>query len=327
MTDEGASAQPPTSPSEMDGLCAELERNIRSISTTDDSDKIIREAKQSDNAATQLFEVYSSLVKAQKEALEKQVAANDTQEIVLNPLQGGTEAPELTDLDDIDISSGMPMFLYQGSGKQVAGWKALKRNIFWIRLAAAFCCLLSFSLVSGVPFIDSVQVPAYALLEDSCDDLIQEGQFEFDTYHFVLTMGVISFAYSMVFCAYYLLPVDNQERKYFPGTRFTRPVVLCPFQSGTSSRYLEALADFLLFVLCLGAVIGAAAQLDNAVAFENAESVEHISECVHGACDAGGCMNDEGECEVCENDYDFCADGSCPNPEGVCENECDESER
>lgn len=323
MPEDGA----PPQPSQLDGLCAELEQSIRSIATAEESDKIINDAKQSNSVATQLFKGYNSLVKAQKESLERQVEASDTHEVVLNPMQGDTDAPEMTELDDIDISSGMPMFLYQGSGRQVAGWNALKRNIFWIRLAAALCCLLSFSIVSGVPFIDSVEVPAYALLEESCDDLIQEGQFEYDTYHFVLSMGVISFTYSLVFCLYYLLPVDSQEKKYFPGTRFTPPVVLCPFQSGASSRYLEVLADFLLVVLCLGAAIGAAAQLDTAVAFENAESTEYVSECIFGVCDSGACVKDNGECEACDDGVDLCADGSCPNPDGVCENECDESER
>jgi hypothetical protein len=318
--------------SEIVGLCAELERNIRNVSSTQDKDDIIKKAKENTDVATSLFTAYTLLVAAEKKNLEKQLDEKDTEEIVLNTLQGkGTameEAPEMSGLDDIDLAGGMPTFLYQGTGSQIGGMNAFKRNIFWIRLLAALCCFISFSIIADVPMINDAQVSAQSLVEDYCDESVHDGEFQYHSFHFVLSMAIISFIYSLFFCIYYLIPIDSQERKYIPGNRFFNGIVLFPFQHGVSSRWLEVFADCVLLVLCISAAISAAAKMEEPVLFENNETMEHITECVYGSCGTGACQNEEGECEVCqEDDVTPCNDGSCPNPEGICDNDCDDANR
>lgn len=46
-------------------------------------------------------------------------------------------------------------------------------------------------------------------------------------YAYVLAVGVMVFVHSVVVALYYLLPVDNQGRKYIPGLEDSRLLLCC----------------------------------------------------------------------------------------------------
>ena len=318
-------------------LCSQIEQAIQSLKGKEDGQRIITSINEKNvldesTYATRLFESYSAIVSAQPKEASKQ-----SEKAVGTGSSGSSSPPspspsskgeEMTDLDDIEFMREVPDYLYQGTGKQIAGWDALKRNIFWIRLAMMFFCVISFSVMDSLPYIRFSKVTSEMLLSD-CREQSQYGEFSYRSYRFVSSAAFWTWLYALIFCLYYLIPVDAQERKYIPSS----PLYLLPlrwekrvlFSRKASSRYLEVFLDAFLLVLCLSAAISAAVSIDHSEAFHS-EAV-WTRECVYGACDAaiGGCMNEYSYCEGCDGVH--CSDGSCANPEGVCEGECVEALR
>ena len=308
-------------------LCKQIEAGIRSLKGRDDSDRIISRIKGGDvldesGYALKLFECYSTIVSTQTKELTQTKVSQRTEVINFDDSSNGDE---MTDLDDIQLIQEVPEYLYQGTGKQIAGWDAFRRNIFWIRFAIMACCLISFSVMESLPHIDYGGATSDMLLSRECEISSHEGDFSYSYYKFASVMGIVTWLYSFFFCLYYLLPVDSLERKYLP----IYTIKLSPFrwekrniglfERKTSSRYVEVFFDALLLIMCLFAAIAAAVAIDDPDSFYALNIWS--TECVYGVCEVGGCMNENKECEGC--DGNICDDGTCANPDGVCENICE----
>lgn len=314
-------------------LCSQLEQAIQSLQGREDGQRTIEDINKShvysvDSYAITLFESYAAMVSAQTKELNQVKASVTGQKVNVISSSGDDEI--MTDMDDIEFMRDVPHYLYQGTGKQIAGWDALKRNIFWIRLTMMFFCFISFSVMESLPYLNYDIVSSNELLSAECGMKSQYGEFSYTSYQFVSGISIVTSLYSLFFCFYYLIPVDAQERKYIPAS----PLYLLPlrwekrvlFEQKASSRYLEVFMDFLLLVLCLWAAIAAAVSIDHSEAFHSPDDI-WTSVCPYGDCLAveGTCLNEYSRCEYCD---DFrCADGRCANAEGRCEYECDDAVR
>jgi hypothetical protein len=80
-------------------------------------------------------------------------------------------------------------------------------------LPASPCLSLPLSL-----FVSSLSL---ALSQGDCpykdESEYREGSFDFLPYQYIIGLGVVTFLYSSLFALYYLLPVDENSRKYVPG--------------------------------------------------------------------------------------------------------------
>jgi hypothetical protein len=314
-------------------LFRQIEAGIQSLKSKEDGQRIIAHINENNVLdehayATKLFESYAAIVSTQTKELNQTKVSGSSGQTVIS--FDDSSSGEMTDLDDIEFMREVPDYLYQGTGKQIAGWDALKRNIFWVRLAIMFFCLISYSVMESLPHVNhSDVVSSNLLLSDECRRNSYYGEFSYGSYKLAGIMGIVTWLYSLFFCLYYFIPADAQERKYIPAS----PLSVLPlrwekrvlFGRKASSRYLEVFLDGLLLVLCLSAAISAAVSIDHSESFT--PRIENLwsQECAYGVCEVGGCMNDEYACEDC--DGNLCPDGSCPNPEGWCENTCDDVTR
>jgi hypothetical protein len=55
--------------------------------------------------------------------------------------------------DTVSLTGDIPFFLYSGSSKQIIGWEALNRNVFYSRAATAAFSFIAFVIMSCVPHI------------------------------------------------------------------------------------------------------------------------------------------------------------------------------
>jgi hypothetical protein len=278
--------------------------------------------------ATKLFEAYAAIVFSQTQEMNRlKVSGVSGQGVIsFEDDSAKNDDGQLTDLDDVEFMQEVPGYLYQGTARQIAGWDALHRNIFWVRVAMMVCCLISFSVMVSIPHIYQGKVSSNNLISGPCQMNKQNGEFSYVPYEVVAKAGIFTFIYSFIFLLYYLIPADAEDRKYIPAPPLFFPLrwgkkVL--FDHKASSRYVEVFIDALLFVVCLSAAVVSFATIDYSVLFHSQWSTY----CVYGDCYTGGCMSDEYECTGCNNGGITCSDGTCPNTDGWCEHDCSDEIR
>jgi len=310
-------------------LRKKIEQSILQLKSKEDGKRLVTriQEKCADDEhahAMKLFESYEAIVSTHMQEVRKKKKASKAGEQVVIDFQDSSSDDQGTDLDDVHFMQEVPLYLYQGTARQIAGWDALSRNIFWVRVAMIVCSLLSFAVMKSLPYINQGMVSSVTLLSSYCSQHSQYGEFSYSSYLFAARMGIFAWIYSIVFVTYYLIPADSQERKYIPAAPLYFPVrwgkrVL--FERKSSTRYLEVFFDALLFVFCLSAAIASSVNIERAVIFHSQWSTQ----CVYGKCAIGGCMDEAYACEGCDNLV--CSDGTCPNPDGWCEHDCDNAVR
>jgi hypothetical protein len=77
--------------------------------------------------------------------------------------------------------------------------------------------------MSAFLYISSPHPPSL-LRQNDCplknDAEFKAGTFDFLSYQYIIGLGVVTFLYSLFFAIFYLLPVDENSRKYIPGLRY-----------------------------------------------------------------------------------------------------------
>lgn len=73
--------------------------------------------------------------------------------------------------DTVNFADEVPPMLYEGHPDQISGPSAMKKNIFWMRVAVGVLSFISFVVMSCVPNIDRRTVSASTLFDVSflCD--------------------------------------------------------------------------------------------------------------------------------------------------------------
>jgi len=121
---------------------------------------------------------------------------------------------------------------------KLAGFEAIKANLFWLRVVAAMFSFISFIVMSFVPYVNQSQYyPSEGLdvslrhvfmhyfsfygcppsSQSQCTSNIDRGSFNMRPYQFVIGMGVLIYIHTLITSMYYLLPVDDDNQKYIPG--------------------------------------------------------------------------------------------------------------
>jgi hypothetical protein len=67
--------------------------------------------------------------------------------------------------DTMSLTGEIPFYLYSGSSKQIVGWEALNRNVFYSRAATAVFSFIAFVVMSCVPHIGRRYVDPNDFLE------------------------------------------------------------------------------------------------------------------------------------------------------------------
>lgn len=100
---------------------------------------------------------------------------------------------------------------------KLSGYAALKNNLFWLRALTCMFCFLSYVIMATVPNISfAYPYPSDAFLPN-CSEGDINGYFDYRAYQIVLAVAVIIYAHSLVFTIYYVLPMDEENRKFIPG--------------------------------------------------------------------------------------------------------------
>jgi hypothetical protein len=77
--------------------------------------------------------------------------------------------------DTVSLTGDIPFFLYSGSSKQIVGWEALHRNVFYSRASTAVFCFVGFVVMACVPDVGSRYIDPNTLLEvplESVHDIV-----------------------------------------------------------------------------------------------------------------------------------------------------------
>lgn len=106
-----------------------------------------------------------------------------------------------------------------GRGEVIlAGFDALKSNIFWLRVLAAMFSFISFVVMSQVPYVQRAHFAPGDHF--SCWNTNLSGSFNMRPYQLVVGAGVLIYIHTLITSMYYLLPVDDNNQKYVPGVLF-----------------------------------------------------------------------------------------------------------
>ena len=111
----------------------------------------------------------------------------------------------------------IPPFLYEGTGEQLSGIESTSKNIFWMRSASAIFSFLCFVVMGTVKNISYTSLRPNKILLENCPYIISKGDFYYDSYKLIIAVSCFIFIHSIIFLAYYLLPVDLNGQKYIPG--------------------------------------------------------------------------------------------------------------
>jgi len=141
-------------------LCDDIQQGIRKLNSTDlskaEADIVSINSNTGDvyERSVQLFSRYQQDVDGLATSLNNSSKTENIRD----------------DMSEIDFSSEVPLFLYEGTKDMITPKDALSRNIFWTRVLIAMFCLISMSCMASVPHINRVVVSAEHLIPVS--DLI-----------------------------------------------------------------------------------------------------------------------------------------------------------
>lgn len=102
------------------------------------------------------------------------------------------------------------------SKAKLAGYAATRAKIFWLRVIAGVFSLISFIVMTCVPEVGGTHYNPYFYCNGH---YLGGGHFDVRAYQFAIAAGVLIFVHTSVTCLYYLIPADNENRKYCPGKK------------------------------------------------------------------------------------------------------------
>mmetsp|Transcript_8052 Transcript_8052/g.13652 ORF Transcript_8052/g.13652 Transcript_8052/m.13652 type:complete len:405 (-) Transcript_8052:1963-3177(-) len=183
--------------------------------------------------------------------------------------------------DTVSLTGEIPFFLYSGSSRQIVGWEALNRNVFYSRASTAVCSFVAFVIMSCVPYVSWRSIDPNKFLEPNCGYKgYYEGEFSFVSFQYIIALCVIIFLHNALWILYYVLPVDTADRKYVPGMRsmfdsFLNPSDVTSYGQKLGdffhlySKSLEPILDGGFLMMITLASIIAAMNLEHGVIFYN----------------------------------------------------------
>eukprot|EP00596_Hydrurales_sp_CCMP1899_P006877 CAMPEP_0119035080 /NCGR_PEP_ID=MMETSP1177-20130426/2050_1 /TAXON_ID=2985 /ORGANISM="Ochromonas sp, Strain CCMP1899" /LENGTH=400 /DNA_ID=CAMNT_0006992977 /DNA_START=112 /DNA_END=1314 /DNA_ORIENTATION=+ len=189
-------------------LAEEIQEGIRSISDSpkDDLDTEIEDLRENSyhqrapeaEFAIGLFRKYTNMA----DSLKGQA-----------PKEGNNGFFHNTVLGEVPV----PTFIYEGTAEQLAGYAALGNNLFWLRVLTCLFCFLSYVIMATVPGIGKAKLhPTDAFLADCSSDALS-GVFDYRPYQLVIAVTALTYAYSLITTIFYVLPMDDDNRKFIPG--------------------------------------------------------------------------------------------------------------
>jgi hypothetical protein len=126
----------------------------------------------------------------------------------------------LDQIDRMGVLADLPSLYEVKEEKQLAGWTAMKSNVFWIRVISSLCSLICIILLASIDYLSYSDFnPSWEFLP-SCEAFQGHyftGSFPLWPYQLCLGVGVICYSYSAVIAVYYLLPLDDENKKTLPG--------------------------------------------------------------------------------------------------------------
>ena len=170
----------------------------------------------------------------------------------------------------------------EGTAEQLFGSDATKTNIFRLRALVCSLSLLGFSIISSVPLFHLAAPTAHNFFLPTCALFLTSisGHFDFTSYQAVVAAGVCLFVHSIVFCLYYVLPLDETGQKHIPGLE--RLFAPCKVEATTvhsassrvsifcaiNSKKFESIFDAMLLVLNLTSTISASINIERGSKFD-----------------------------------------------------------
>lgn len=112
----------------------------------------------------------------------------------------------------------LPDFVLEPQAEQLVGVAATKKNIFWLRSGTVLLSMISFSIFSSAPFIHFAHPTLNTMFLSSCVYAHQQigGSFDFTSFQCALAVAILIFIHSVLWVAYYVLPVDANGHKHVP---------------------------------------------------------------------------------------------------------------
>lgn len=112
----------------------------------------------------------------------------------------------------------LPDFVLEPQAEQLVGVGATRKNIFWLRAATVLLSMISFSIFSSAPFIHFAHPTLNTMFLSSCVYSQKEigGSFDFTSFQCALAVAILIFIHSVLWVAYYVLPVDANGHKHVP---------------------------------------------------------------------------------------------------------------
>eukprot|EP00605_Chrysophyceae_sp_TOSAG23-4_P001401 GSChrysophyteH1.ASY1.ANO1.1523.1 assembled CDS len=108
----------------------------------------------------------------------------------------------------------------EGTGEVLVGMEATKTNAFMMRSLIGLLSLVSFIVLCSSSAIHADLLPI-DLFHDDCPLMKNSdsftGEFNMTPYQWLIAIAWFVFMQSACFAGYYLLPVDDAQRKYIPG--------------------------------------------------------------------------------------------------------------
>jgi hypothetical protein len=185
-------------------------------------------------------------------------------------------------MDKMGFIGDLPVLYEFKEENELAGWAALKTNVFWVRVIVSLLSFLSFVVMSSVEYISYPYFNPSWTFEVDCElyrGRYFSGFFDFWPYQLVLALGVILYVYSSLVAIYYLLPVDEQRRKTIPGlTNCLGACIRDPYRAQETafrvrnllslfSKMLQLALDATLLLITLTAAVTASIYLEASVPF------------------------------------------------------------
>lgn len=174
--------------------------------------------------------------------------------------------------DGSNVLRDIPVFLYEGSAEQLAGYDATKKNIFWMRSLSALFSFLTCIIMGLVPDIQFAFMHPNSMFSSECGYKVNSGDFSYDAYKLVIAVGSLTFIHSLIFVLYYILPNNDSGQKHIPGLEnlFERCIQRSNVTHGVSqtawfckeySKTMELVIDACLLLLALIACIFGAVEV------------------------------------------------------------------
>jgi hypothetical protein len=137
----------------LSNLISVLENDIRKANGNSISvEKVIMSIRNSAYETTNAPQVeYVSLLYCHiaEEMRAQQQAANVAKQASMNY----HEQEDDNNSDTVSLTGEIPFFWYSGSSKQIVGWEALNRNVFYSRASTALFSFVAFVIMSCLPHV------------------------------------------------------------------------------------------------------------------------------------------------------------------------------